>query len=75
MPFLVDSNVLIDISRGNEAAIKYVDALTQPWVISQVTALELIVGARDKRDLAVIDGFLYLLHCRPTQRRDRKASL
>jgi predicted nucleic acid-binding protein len=60
MPFLVDSNVLIDISRGNVAAIKYVDALTEPWVISQVTALELIVGARDKRDLAVIDGFLSL---------------
>lgn len=60
MPFLVDSNVLIDVSRGNAAAIRYVDALTEPWVLSQVTALELIVGARDKRDLAVIDGFLSL---------------
>jgi predicted nucleic acid-binding protein len=48
MPFLVDSNVLIDISRGNEAAIKYVDALTQPWVISQVTALELISGTESE---------------------------
>ena len=60
MPFLVDSNVLIDVSRGNAAAIKYVDALNEPWLLSQVTALELIVGARDKRDLAVIDGFLSL---------------
>jgi predicted nucleic acid-binding protein len=60
MPFLVDSNVLIDVSRGNAAAIGYVDALTEPWVLSQVTALELIVGARDKRDLAVIDAFLSL---------------
>ena len=60
MPFLVDSNVLIDVSRGNAAAIRYVDALTEPWVLSQVTALELIVGARDKRDLAVIDAFLSL---------------
>lgn len=60
MPFLVDSNVLIDVSRGNAAAIRYVDALTEPWVLSQVTALELIVGARNKQDLAVIDSFLSL---------------
>jgi predicted nucleic acid-binding protein len=58
MPFLLDSNVLIDVSRGNSAAIEYIDGLPDRWVISQVTALELIVGARDKRDLATIDGFL-----------------
>ena len=27
MPFPIDSNVLIDVSRGNAAAIKYVDGL------------------------------------------------
>ena len=60
MPFLIDSNVLIDVSRGNAAAIKYVDALPEPWSISQVTAMELIVGARDKRELTTIDSFLAL---------------
>jgi len=60
MPFLIDSNVLIDVSRGNAGAIKYVDRLPEPWALSQVTAMELIVGARDKRDLATIDGFLSL---------------
>jgi len=65
MPFLIDSNVLIDVSRGNPAAIKYVDGLTEPWVLSRVTALELIVGARDKRDLAVIDRFLSLYSVAP----------
>ena len=60
MPFLIDSNVLIDVSRGNTSAISYVDRLPEPWALSQVTALELIVGARDKRDLATIDGFLSL---------------
>ena len=59
MPFLIDSNILIDASRGNAAAIKYVDALADSWAL-QVTAMELIVGARDKRDLATIDGFLSL---------------
>ena len=58
MPFLIDSNVLIDVSRGNAAAIKYVDGLPEPWAMSQVTAMELIVGARDKRELATIDSFL-----------------
>ena len=54
MPFLIDSNVLIDVSRGSAAAINYVDCLTEPWVLSQVTALELIVGARDKRDASFL---------------------
>jgi predicted nucleic acid-binding protein len=56
--FLIDSNVLIDVSRGNAAAIKYVDSLPEPWALSQVTAMELIVGARNKRELATIDSFL-----------------
>jgi len=60
MPYLIDSNVPIDVSRGNAAAIRYVDSLADSWALSQVTALELIVGARDKRDLATIDGFLSL---------------
>jgi len=58
MTFLIDTNVLIDVSRGNNAAIRYVDTLADSWALSQVTAMELIVGARDKRDLAAIDGFL-----------------
>ena len=58
MPFLIDSNVLIDVSRGNPAAIQYVDRLPEPWAISHVTAMELIVGARHKREVAIVDSFL-----------------
>ena len=58
MPYLVDSDVLIDLSRGNAEARQYIDALAEGWAISQVSALELIVGARDKRDLAEIETFL-----------------
>jgi predicted nucleic acid-binding protein len=58
MPYLIDSDVLIDISRGKQAAREYLDALIEGWAISQISALELIVGARDKRDLANIDTFL-----------------
>src|ERR1022692_4036640 len=58
MPYLLDSDVLIDVSRGKPAAREYLDALPEGWAISRVSALELIVGARDNRDLTVIDAFL-----------------
>jgi len=42
--------------------------LSEGWAISQTSALELIVGARDKNDLMHIDAFLagfpiVPLHC------------
>jgi predicted nucleic acid-binding protein len=55
MPSLIDSDVLIDISQAPRA---YIDALPERWAIPQVSALELIVGARDQRELANIDAFL-----------------
>ena len=58
MPYLIDSDVLIDISRGKAAARDYIEALPEGWAISQISALELIVGARDNRELAAIDAFL-----------------
>jgi hypothetical protein len=68
MPFLADSNVLI-VSGGNTAAIEYVDGLPEPWVLSQGTAMELIVGARDKRDLVTIDNLLSLYPVVPLSER------
>jgi len=50
--------MLIDISREMPEAIEYVDSLPSDWMISQVTAMELIVGARDKQELAKLDVFL-----------------
>ena len=58
MPYLLDSDVLIDISRDMARANNYVDTLPDRWMISQVTAMELLVGARDKRDVFFIDAFL-----------------
>ena len=59
MPFLIDTDVMIDVSRGNASAASLLDALESPS-ISIVTAQELIVGARDKKDLAAIDSFVAL---------------
>ena len=58
MPYLLDSDVLIDISRDKPESIDYVDTLPGPWMISQVSAMELLVGARDKREVAYLDAFL-----------------
>ena len=63
MPYLIDSDVLIDVSRDKQPAQECVDSLPEAWGISQFSALELIVGARDNRDLAAIDAFLSALNC------------
>jgi predicted nucleic acid-binding protein len=54
---LIDTDVMIDVSRGNPAAAGYVDSLDD-IAISSITANELIVGARDKRDLEAIDNLV-----------------
>jgi len=55
MPYLVDTDVLVDVSRNNKAAIDFLDQLDDSWSISIITALELIVGARNKREVTQID--------------------
>ena len=57
MVSLIDTDVMIDLSRGNADAANYLDSLSDP-AISIVTAQELIVGARDKRDLNAIDSLV-----------------
>jgi len=57
MVSLIDTDVMIDLSRENAVAAGYLDALSDP-AISIITAQELIVGARDKRDLYAIDSLV-----------------
>lgn len=57
MVHLIDTDVMIDVSRENANAAAYLDALSDP-AISIVTAQELIVGARDKKDVAGIDSLV-----------------
>ncbi len=54
---LIDTDVMIDLSRQNTAAADYLDSLSD-IAISIITAQELIVGARDKRDVSAIDALL-----------------
>ena len=56
--FLIDTDVLIDISRGNGDAADFVDALPEEIFIGRISAMELIIGARNKRDQKVIEEFI-----------------
>ena len=55
--YLLDTDVMIDVSRGNADAALFVDSLGDA-AISIITAQELMVGARDKRDRAGIDSLI-----------------
>ena len=57
MVYLIDTDVMIDVSRENADAASYLDSLSDP-AISIITAQELIVGSKDKRDLAGIDSLV-----------------
>lgn len=56
--FLIDTDVLIDISRGNTDAADFVDALAGDIFIGRISAMELIIGARNKRDQKIIEQFI-----------------
>lgn len=58
--FLIDTDVLIDISRGDSDAADFVDALPGDIFIGRISAMELIIGARNKRDQKVIEKFISL---------------
>ena len=57
MAHLVDMDILIDAVEGKGEAVEFLDSL-ESWSISVVTAMELIVGARNRREGAKIDKFL-----------------
>jgi tRNA(fMet)-specific endonuclease VapC len=58
MPYLVDTDVLINVSRGNQGAIAYVDSLNNDWALSAMTALEFIAGAKSQREVGLIDHLI-----------------
>jgi predicted nucleic acid-binding protein len=55
MPYLVDSDIMVDLTRGNSAAADYLDSLADAWSISMITCLELLAGARTQRETNDLD--------------------
>mgnify|MGYP001563745406 CR=1 FL=1 len=50
MGYLADTDVLIEISKGNYNAIDFFDTLGE-IKISVISAMELLVGARNKKEI------------------------
>lgn len=57
---LIDTDILIDISRGVTSTAQYLAQVsaTTTLSISSITKMELIVGCQDKQALRLIDRFL-----------------
>jgi len=55
MAYLIDSDVMVDFTRGNSMAADYLDTLGGDCLLSAITALELIAGARNQREVADLD--------------------
>ena len=57
---LVDSNILIRFSRGDDVAAKWLERFEESTElrISNITRMELLIGARDKAHLKNIRQFL-----------------
>ena|SRR5437764_9345168 len=55
MAHLVDTNIIVDVTRGSAAAADYLDSLDAAWSISMITCLELLAGARTQRETTDLD--------------------
>ena len=58
MAYLVDTNIVVDVTRGSIAAADYLDSLTGAWSISTITCLELLAGARTQSETNDLDPVL-----------------
>jgi predicted nucleic acid-binding protein len=58
MAHLVDTDILVDLTRNNQAAIDFIESLKNQWSISAITGLELVAGAKNHREVAEIDRLL-----------------
>lgn len=65
---LCDTNILIEIYKGNLGVTEIVKSIGQQNIaISDVTCAELIFGARNKKELQVIRKDLKKLHILPIE--------
>jgi predicted nucleic acid-binding protein len=57
---IIDTDILIDLSRKNDKATEYLYRLEMNYkvAISLMTQMELLVGCRNKQESAILDMFL-----------------
>ncbi len=57
---LLDTNVLIEILKGNEKTIEQVKGLNRALCVSSISVMELYYGAFNKTEIKQIDKFVSL---------------
>ena len=55
MAYLIDSDIMVDFTRGAAGAVDYLQSLGEACRISSISALELIAGARSQREVTDLD--------------------
>ena len=57
---VLDTNILIEILKGNKTIIKKLELLSTDFVISSITVMELYYGALNKAELFQLKKFISL---------------
>jgi len=67
-PLLIDTDVLIDLFRGQPAAVGYLQSLTDPPLVSAVTVAEFYAGVCDGAERVALDGLIASMTVIPVDR-------
>ena len=59
---LLDTNILIEILKGNDKTISKIEALEAKLSISSITVMELYYGALNKTELGKLEKFVSLFN-------------
>jgi len=59
---LLDTNILIEILKDNPQTQKEIARLQAPFSISSISAMELMVGARNKQEVKKLQQFIQLFN-------------
>ena len=57
-PLLLDTDVLVDYLRGRTEAAAYLEARTEPLLVSVITVAELYAGVREGEERRILERFL-----------------
>jgi hypothetical protein len=57
-PLLLDTDVLVDYLRGRTEAAAYLEARTEPLLISAITVAELFARVREGEERRLLEQFL-----------------
>jgi len=57
---VLDTNILIEILKGNQTIIKKLESFTTTFCISSITVMELYYGALNKVELFQLKKFILL---------------